>query len=96
MTPGTDAVGTGECFDCGVRHTPGSPHPRVTVNAFETYYRRVANRIIREDRQATNVANAVGAPAHVNLVQVAATDDYPAHWVPADAFDQGNGDGPEV
>ncbi|KAJ7442777.1 hypothetical protein FB451DRAFT_1296880 [Mycena latifolia] len=96
LTPGTDAVGTGECFDCGVRHAIGSAHPRTIVDPCETYYRRVANRIIREDRQATNVANTAGAPANVNFVQVEATADYPAHWVAAEVFEQGNGDGPEV
>lgn len=96
LTPGTDAVGTGECFDCGVRHPIGSDHPRAAVDPGETYYRRVANRIIREDRQATNVANAAGVPTNVNLVQVEATADYPAHWVASDAFEQGNGGGPEV
>ncbi|KAJ7166977.1 hypothetical protein C8R46DRAFT_1095687 [Mycena filopes] len=66
LTPGTDAVGSGECFDCGVHHPIGGAHPRANVDVGETYYRRVANRIIREDCAATNVANAVGAPANVN------------------------------
>lgn len=96
LTPGTDAVGTGECFDCGVRHARDSPHPRAIVDVHETYYRRVANRIIRDDRQATNVANAAGVPANVHLVHVEATAEYPAHWVSADTYGQGNGDGPEV
>lgn len=96
LTPGTDAVGTGECFDCGVRHAIGAAHTHAIVDAGETYYRLVANRIIREDHQVTTAANTIGVPAHVNLIQVEATADYPAHWVPADAFEQGNGDGPEV
>ncbi|KAJ7885328.1 hypothetical protein B0H14DRAFT_3431939 [Mycena olivaceomarginata] len=96
LTPGTDAVGTGKCFDCGVRHQISAAHPCPIVDPKETYYRCVANRIIRDDREATNVANMVGVPTNVNLVQVEATADYPAHWIPADAFDQGNGDGPEV
>ncbi|KAJ7449772.1 hypothetical protein B0H11DRAFT_2247134 [Mycena galericulata] len=96
LTPGTDAVGTGECFDCGVRHAIGAAHVRAIVDTGETTYRRIANQIIREDRQATNLANAVGAPANVNLVQVEVTADYPAHWVVSETFDQGNGDGPGV
>ncbi|KAJ7319257.1 hypothetical protein DFH08DRAFT_819204 [Mycena albidolilacea] len=76
LTPGTDAVGSGECFDCGVHHPRASPHPRAIVDYRETYYRRVANRIIRDDRLATGVANAVGAPANVNLVHVEATEEY--------------------
>lgn len=48
------------------------------------------------DLAATNLANAAGAPANVNYVQVQATADYPAHWVEEDALDQGNGGGPEV
>ncbi|KAJ7827223.1 hypothetical protein B0H14DRAFT_2595374 [Mycena olivaceomarginata] len=96
LTPGTDAVGTGECFDCGVRHVRDSPHPRAIVDTHETYYRRVANGIIHDDRQATNVANAAGVPANVHLVHVEATAEYQAHWIAADMYGQGNGDGPEV
>ncbi|KAJ6570437.1 hypothetical protein DFH09DRAFT_1313045 [Mycena vulgaris] len=96
LTPGTEAVGTGECFDCGARHFKDAPHTRAIVDVKETFYRRVANRIIRDDRDATNMANAAGLPANVHLVHVEATDDYPAHWVSADTYGQGNGDGPEV
>ncbi|KAJ7768770.1 hypothetical protein B0H14DRAFT_3591452 [Mycena olivaceomarginata] len=96
LTPGTDPVGTGERFDCGVRHQIGAPHSRPIVDPKETYYRRVANRIIRDDREATNVANATGVPANVNVVEVEATPDYPAHWVEVDTFQQGNGDGSGV
>ncbi|KAJ7060417.1 hypothetical protein C8F01DRAFT_1084159 [Mycena amicta] len=96
LTPGTDPVGSGECFDCGSRHGRNTPHPRGQVDAFETFYRRVANRIIRDDRNATNAADAAGVPANVHLVHVAATDEYPEHWVTAGSFEQGNGNGPEV
>ncbi|KAJ6595417.1 hypothetical protein B0H10DRAFT_2442049 [Mycena sp. CBHHK59/15] len=95
LTPGTEAVGTGECFDCGARHFKDAPHTRAIVDVKETFYRRVANRIIRDDRDATNMANAAGLPANVHLVHVEATDDHPAHWVSADTYGQGNGDGPE-
>jgi hypothetical protein len=96
LTPGTDTVGTGECFNCGVRHAQGAPHPRVIVDTGKTYYHRVANHIICEDWQATTIANAANVPANINLVEAAATVDYPAHWVMVDSFDQGNGEGPEV
>ncbi|KAF8207843.1 hypothetical protein K438DRAFT_1962109 [Mycena galopus ATCC 62051] len=96
LTPGTEAVGTGECFDCGARHFKDAPHPRAIVDIKETFYRRVANRIIRDDCDATNMANAAGLPANVHLVHVEATDDYPAHWISADTYGQGNGDRPEV
>ncbi|KAJ7239065.1 hypothetical protein C8J57DRAFT_1372985 [Mycena rebaudengoi] len=41
LTPGTDAVGTGECFDCGVRHAIGAAHTHAIVDAGETSDRRV-------------------------------------------------------
>ncbi|KAJ7619673.1 hypothetical protein FB45DRAFT_840119, partial [Roridomyces roridus] len=95
LTPGTEAVGSGECFDCGTRHLRDTPHTRAIVDPKETFYRRVANRIIRDDRAATGMANAAGLPANIHLVHVEATDDYPAHWVP-DTSVSGNGDGPEA
>ncbi|KAJ7208696.1 hypothetical protein B0H12DRAFT_1242966 [Mycena haematopus] len=69
LMPGTNAVGTGECFDCGVRHPRNTAHPRPAVDAGETYYHRVANRIIREDRQATDVANAAAGKESGNAAK---------------------------
>jgi hypothetical protein len=93
LTPGTDPVGSNECFDCGKRHDYSLLCTSARIDPGETYYRRVANRITKDDRNAALAANA--QPAHsVNLVQVAATADYPAHWV-EENYGQGNGDGPE-
>jgi hypothetical protein len=85
LTPGTEAVGKGECFECGYHHGRTSPHSGPILDPGESYYRRVANRIIRESR-----AEANEVPVGVRFV--AATDDYPSHWV-STADSQGNGGG---
>jgi hypothetical protein len=85
LTPGTEAVGKGECFECGHCHGRTSPHTRPILDPGETYYRRVANCIIRKSR-----AEANKVPVSVRFV--ATTDDYPSHWV-STADSQGNGGG---
>jgi hypothetical protein len=85
LTPGTEAVGKGECFECGRRHGLTSSHTGPIVDFSETHYRCVANRIIRE-----SCADANEVPVGVRFV--AATDDYPSHWV-STADSQGNGEG---
>ena len=84
LTPGTEAVGKGECFECGHRHNRPGPHTGPIVDPGETYYRRVANRILRESRESAE------GPLDVRFV--GATDDYPGHWV-SNMYVQGNGEG---
>ena len=91
LTPGTLAVGTGECHMCGVRHPPGTPHPRPEVDPFETTYRRIAGHIIRTSRNAP--ANTV-PPTNVQYV-TAATPEYLAYLSTYNEG-QGNADGPLV
>jgi len=86
LTPGTDAVGKGECFECGRRHSRTGQHTGAIVDPGETYYRRVANRILRESRAEANEV----PPVDVRFV--AATDSYPGHWI-SSMDSQGNGKG---
>ena len=85
LTLGTKAVGKGKCFECGHRHSQTSPHTRPILDPGKTYYQCVTNCIICE-----SCAEANEVPVGVRFV--AATDDYPSHWV-STADSQGNGGG---
>ncbi|KIM72081.1 hypothetical protein PILCRDRAFT_16460 [Piloderma croceum F 1598] len=86
LTPGTEAVGKGECFECGHRHSRTGQHTGPLVDPGETHYWRVANRILRDSRAEANEV----LPVDVRFV--AATDSYPGHWV-STTDNQGNGKG---
>ena len=91
LTPGTLAVGTGECHTCGLRHPAGTPHLRPEVDPFETTYRRIAGHIIRTSRNTP--ANPT-PPVNVQYL-AASTPEYLA-YLTAYNEEQGNGDGPVV
>jgi hypothetical protein len=95
LMPGTDPVGTDECFNCGLRHRIRTAHLRPEVDPFEIFYRRVANRIIKDSctPPAAPAAPTRSIPSNVHWVD--ATDTYPGHYIPYEGS-QGNGDGPGV
>jgi hypothetical protein len=93
LTPGTDPVGSDECFMCGLHHRIGSAHLRPEVDPFETFYHRVANRIIKDSRTPPTAPAVSTGPTPSNVHWVDATDTYLGHYIPYQS-NQGNGDGP--
>jgi hypothetical protein len=93
LTPRTDPVGSDECFTCGLHHRIGSTHLCSEVDPFEMFYRRVANRIIKDSRTPPTAAAVPTGPVPSNVHWVDATDTYPGHYIPYQS-NQGNGDGP--
>ena len=96
LTPGTVAIGSDKCFTCGLHHRIGSAHLRPEVDPYKTFYRRVANHIIK-DSHAPPAASTPTQPNPVpsNVHWVDATDAYLGHYIPYEGS-QGNGDGPGV
>jgi hypothetical protein len=95
LTPGTDPIGTDECFTCGLRHRIRTAHLRPEVDPFEIFYRRVTNHIIKDSRTPPAAPTTPTRSIPSNVHWVDATDTYPGHYIPYEGS-QGNGDGPGV
>jgi hypothetical protein len=82
LTPGTDTVGTDECFTCGLHHCIGMAYLCPEVDPYETFYFQVANHIIKNSHTPPAAPAAPVRPVPSNVHWVNTTDACPGHYIP--------------